>query len=61
MNASRTIYLESLYAKKWEEIYNGDKNSDAYKKLETILNSGVNRLSMDYGHFWKTGGNGNEE
>ncbi len=45
--------LECLYAKKWEEIWNGDKRTKAYKKLEKILNNGVKRSRVDYGEFWK--------
>jgi hypothetical protein len=50
---NKTTYLEILYAQKWQQIWDGDKNADAYKKLEAILQNGVTKLRMDYGRFWK--------
>lgn len=47
-------HLESLYAKKWQEIWSGDKTSEAYQKLYAILKAGATRLRIDYGRFWKT-------
>ena len=47
------VRLECVYAKKWEEIWNGDKRTKAYRKLKAIYNSGVKRKRVDYGEFWK--------
>jgi len=46
--------LECEYAKKWDEIWDGDKNTEAYKKLKKIVEGGAKRKRVDYGEFWKT-------
>ena len=44
---------EIWYAKKWDEIWEGDKNTKAYKRLEQILDLGVRRRRSQYGKFWE--------
>ena len=51
--------LECLYAKKYDEIWHGDKSSDTYKILENMLWGHVrgfgriNKRRVGYGKFWK--------
>ena len=50
----KLAYLEAIYAKKWEEIWNGDKRTLAYRKLKKIMDSGVRKKRLDYGRFWES-------
>lgn len=47
-------YLEAVYAKKWDEIWNGDIRTVAYKKLKKIYVGGVKKKRIDYGKFWES-------
>ena len=48
-----TALEEVKYAKKWEEIWKGDKRTKAYKRLKRILEAGVTKKRTDYGTFWR--------
>ena len=46
---------ETRYAKKWDEILKGNKNTKAYRRLKKIREKKVVGTRVSYGEFWKDG------
>lgn len=47
---------EYFFMKKWDEIWSGPKDSNAYKILEKIVHGNVTKLRQNYGKFWEVDG-----